>query len=323
MRALLAALLLAAAQAMAAPLDLGGYQDPEGPVRLKRGGDFMDPYFALKALLLAQRYGLDAKPALTRLIGWMLPRQKADGSFDRYCRRADGLWEACRRADADDSMLALWIEALDVAAPPEGAPPGWMVSAGWAEAGLERSREATGVYRIFAEQPVALFMDNVEVLAALRHLTASAEKRGDGAAAARWKGRLAALEDGLPRVFGDGLERPLRISTQDRNEWEFYPDGVAQAFGWLHGYPAPADGPRMRRWLAQNGDAWRRFADHNAPWGIIALAALDAGETAVARDWWQRQRKARAGEHWNVLEEAAYQAIGADPRIAGPAASKP
>lgn len=311
MRAWIAIAFFAALPALAAPLDLNGYQDADGAVRLRDGGDFIDPYFSLKSLLLAQRYGLEAQPALRSFIAWLLPRQRPDGSFDRYCRSRRGIWQACRRADADDALLALWLEALDSAAPAAGTPPAWRRSAALAEAALKRTRDGNDVYRIFADQPVALFMDNVEILDSQRRLAASARLRGNASAALHWGQRASLLERAVEKVFGNGLETPLRISTQTRREAGFYPDQVAQPFGWLHGYPLKPDFARWRAWFYGNGEAWQRYADSDAPWGIIALVALDAGDTDTACGWRMRQAAARGGGHWNILEEISYQAISA------------
>ena len=40
-------------------LNLNGYMDNTGAITVQHGGDTVDPYFALQALLLAKAHGLD------------------------------------------------------------------------------------------------------------------------------------------------------------------------------------------------------------------------------------------------------------------------
>src|SRR3954451_22307134 len=67
--------------------DPNGYQHPDGAISLHYRGDYIEPYFATKALILAQDAGLDVRQPVQHWIQWLLPRQEKNGSFGRYCRK--------------------------------------------------------------------------------------------------------------------------------------------------------------------------------------------------------------------------------------------
>eukprot|EP00952_Eustigmatos_sp_NYUAD-ZCMA_P001332 5991-Eustigmatos_ZCMA.PRE.1 len=108
------AMLLQTAHAVgthAVELHMPGYQRPDGAITTYLSGDSIDPYFATKALLVAQDAGLDNAAAARRWINWLLPQQLADGRFERYCLKGERFLP-CRPADADDALLATWMELL-------------------------------------------------------------------------------------------------------------------------------------------------------------------------------------------------------------------
>src|SRR5579864_1202713 len=102
-------------------------QAPDGAMTLNPGGNYVEPYFATKALIVAQDGGLDVHKAAVAWIRWVLPRQRPDGLFRRFCRVNDE-WRDCAPADADDSMLALWMQLLYRMAPATGMPAEWQRS---------------------------------------------------------------------------------------------------------------------------------------------------------------------------------------------------
>ena len=82
--------------ASAAPrLDLGGYADESGAITVLHKGDSADPYFAMQALMLAHENGMDVSAPAEKFVNWLVPRQKPDGTFDRFCRGADKKWVSC------------------------------------------------------------------------------------------------------------------------------------------------------------------------------------------------------------------------------------
>src|SRR5581483_4206184 len=112
------------------------------------GGDFVDPYFATKALIAAEEAGLNVDGPARRWIAWLLPRQRPDGRFERYCR-ADGAWRSCADADADDALSALWMELLNRMTPHGETVTAWVESAQRADAHLNLLRNSkTGLYQV-------------------------------------------------------------------------------------------------------------------------------------------------------------------------------
>src|SRR5437764_7812580 len=85
------------------------YRSADGALLLQTNGNYVEPYFAVKALITAQDAGLDIREAGLAWIGWALQRQDKDGRFSRY-RQDIGDWKRTGPADADDSMLALWLQ---------------------------------------------------------------------------------------------------------------------------------------------------------------------------------------------------------------------
>lgn len=297
--------------AATAELTLPEYQAADGAIALHRDGATVDPYFATKALLAARAAGLDARVAAARWIAWLLPRQRADGRFDRYCRRG-AAYVACAEADADDAMLAVWMELLTSFAPRTGMPAAWARSVARAEAHLSKLRDpVTGVYRISKAMPVSLFMDNLEVHAAFVAMRDRHARMGHTVRAHRWRTRSARLYRDVVALFWDPAHGAFRVSTQELPGRGFYPDEVAQIFPLTSGFPIPR-GPESAtyaRWMERNRGAWLRQAEDDYPWGLVTLAALRVGDGATVLCWRARAAPFRHGDHWNVLEEAVYVAI--------------
>ncbi len=297
--------------ASAAELTLEGYQAESGAIALRLTGDTVDPYFATKALLAAQAAGLDARGAAIRWIEWLLPLQRRDGRFDRYCRQGRA-YVACAEADADDAMLAVWMELLTRFAPSRGMPVAWKRSVDRAEAYLAKLRDQdAGVYRISEALPVSLFMDNVEVYSAFTAISEHHARMGDAARARRAKARGARLYQDIIATFWD--QERFRVSTQDHATRGFYPDVVAQLFPLTIGFATPdrPDDVAYSRWMAQHRGAWLQQAEHDYPWGLLVLAAQRMHDRAAVLCWRAVATPFRHGQHWNVLEEAIYRVIEA------------
>lgn len=310
LKLLLIALMLACALDARA-LDLSGYQRPDGAITVHRGGDFVDPYFAIKALWAARWLGDPALAQTLAWIGWMLPHQGKDGRFARYCEREGG-WEACAVADADDALLALWVELLHEAAP-AGLPPLWAQSARRAEYALERLRgKGNGVYRVSSENDYALLMDNAEIYAALRRTGEIRLRAGDGKAGRRYLERARSLRLAVGRTFrpsGGGMLRWTTLTAE--GEARFYPDHVAHLYPWLHGMDTGAFGPMTswRGWLAHHGESWLSLSVDDYPWGLVALLANRKGSRDEVERWLATAALLSDGDRWNVLEEAILQGL--------------
>jgi len=295
-------------------VDFAGYQQADGAMTIERDGDEVDPYFAFKALFVARSRGADDDGALDRFVDWLLPRAAVDGRIDRYSKR-QGAWAATRGADADDIALALWIRGLLTRGEGRALGRDELRALGRARDYLELRLldRGRGVYRPLAGDNDPLLMDNVEILESLRAIEALLARRGDAHAAAYWRLRADSLQAAIERDF-EGVDTLNPATGADAppdatGEPAFYPDIVAAPFAWLHGVPRHRAPARFDAWLARYGAAWRRNAEHDYPWGLIALVALDEGRGDVADDWRRAQDRQRQAGLWNVLEETAWQAL--------------
>ncbi|HUP29100.1 MAG TPA: hypothetical protein VM122_02925 [Usitatibacter sp.] len=302
----LALLLALCPFAQASPrLDLAGFQDREGAITVQHGADTVDPYFALQALLLAQRHGLDATEAAQRWIAWLLPRQKPDATFDRFCR-SGAAWAPCKTADADDSLLALWMQLLESMPGGFKADPARAASHAASGRALERLfMPSWGVYHASPVYLHALFMDNLEVWS---RLPARSE-------AAR------ALERGIQSTFWDPASQRYRVTTQLAARGDaFYPDAVAQIYPLYLDFPAaPRERSRhYRDWMRQHGARWLAQGKDDFAWGLVAVVAWREGDRRATGCWMREAQALRRGPHWTVTDEVAYQVLEA--KGAAPAA---
>lgn len=316
--------VLAPANGAGRTFDSSEYQRTSGAITVAASSPVVDAYFASKALLLAHESGLDVHEAASRWIDWMLGKQLPDGRFQRYtlheARDVERLGEIAGYTppDADDALLAVWIELVSKMGSSRQAPtlavlpPAWLRSLDLATSALDRLLDAdSGVYHISPQQPVALLMDNVEVYSAWRHAAVFYASHGEGGRAMAAQRRATALAASIDRTFWQRAERRYSVSTQPRERLEFYPDGVAQF------YPLLGDLPNRRSfentdflaWLRAHAADWRAAARHDFPWGLVAVAAQRAGASDVAACWLRDIDAARPRYRWNVLEEAAYQGL--------------
>ncbi|MBV8206190.1 MAG: hypothetical protein JO041_05315 [Acidobacteria bacterium] len=292
-----------------AAFDADRFESGDGGLLLAPDSGFIDPYFANKALVVASDAGLDVRRAAAQWITWMLPRQRKDGSFDRYCFR-EGKWQDCKPADADDAMLALWLQLLYHMAPPAGLPPEWQASAQRALRGLRGLRNRRlGIYYVSRRDHSALLMDNAEVYGAL-HDVAQAQARFGDPEAARTQADAEALARAIHRVFWDDRHAWFRASmAKDRPQ--FYPDVLGQTYPLMAEMPLPAGKARQlwERWKQNFAGAWLSNRYDPYSWGLIALTAMKVGDSSTAVCWLQHARGQRWNDEWNVLEEASFQAV--------------
>ena len=52
----------------------------------------------MQALLLAHDNGMEISEPAEKFVNWLLPRQKPDGTFDRFCRDAAKNWAGLQDA---------------------------------------------------------------------------------------------------------------------------------------------------------------------------------------------------------------------------------
>lgn len=286
------------------------YQAADGALVLQTNGDYVEPYFATKALIVAQDGGLDIRQAASAWIQWALAHQRSDGRFDRFCRKPGENWKSCRAADADDSMLALWLQLLYRLAPDSGIPAEWLKSVSKARAKLKKLRnDHLEVYHVSEKNHVALLMDNVEVYSALKDIAAALARFGDKAGAEATSHDAESLAAGIHKVFWDKREHWFRPSEQ-KNRPAFYPDAVAQVYPWLADLAAQEDfRAAWQSWKSRFALAWLENKYDPHPWGLVALAAAKEGDDSSAVCWLAHSQSLRYSARWNVLEEAVYQAL--------------
>lgn len=300
------------------------YQAADGALLLQTDGDYVEPYFATKALLVAQDTGLDARSAGLAWIKWGLAHQRKDGRFERWCRKQNQNWHACAAADADDSMLALWLQLLYRMAPDSGIPDEWKASVAKAHKQLSKLRNVRlGIYHVSGNNHAMLFMDNVEVYSALKDIGRAQRRFGDQAAADATDADAEKLASAIKHVFWDDHYHRFRPSIE-KTKPAFYPDVVAQVFPWLADLPVPGEDKRAAwaDWKQKFEPAWLETRYDTHPWGLVAVAAFKVGDTGTALCWLARSEPLRYSPRWNLLEEAAFQGLqnklGAE-RLAGPA----
>jgi hypothetical protein len=287
------------------------YRSADGALVLLTNGNYVEPYFATKALLSAQDAGLDIRQAGLTWIRWALPRQRRDGRFERYCQKTGADWKPCGRADADDSMLALWLQLLYRLAPDNGMPPEWHQSVQKAQSQLAKLRNGRlGIYHVSDRNHVALFMDNVEVYSALKDIAQAQTRFGDKQAASATSKQAAELAAAIRHVFWDDRNKWFRSSMQ-KNQPAFYPDVLAQVYPLLADLPLPNGDARSAwsRWRGKFASAWLEDRYDPHPWGLVALAALKLGDQRSALCWLAHSESLRYSPRWNILEEAVFQGL--------------
>lgn len=295
-------------------LELAEYQLQDGAIPLHRNGPFVDPYFSTKALLLAAQDGMAIDLPAQKWIDWLLPRQAADGRFMRYCKPApEADWVACKEADADDAMMAIWIAFL-VENKKGDLPQEQLTSVERALKQLDQLRDReSGVYFISATNRVALLMDNVEIYEAYRSLARHYKRLGDQPKSQAYANLSRAVAAAIERVFWEPARKRYRASTQWREADDFYPDRVAQIYPWLGRMPDTRGdhAAAYRSWIRANRERWLKFKVDEFPWGLVAIAAQRMGDVQSARCWAGAARSVRPGPRWNVLEEAAFKVLQA------------
>lgn len=300
--ALVASLFLACGPAMSAsvpePAPWRAFQGADGSFTVLVGGTVADPYFANKALIIAMDSGLDVRVELKAWLAWLLPRQRKDGGFDRFCTREDSTWVACMAADADDSTAATTIHLIRLA-----RARGWIGMLERVDTSTAERRAAAllaslrdpgnGLYQVFPGQSAYYLMDNIEVYEALkisRQTTAAAN-----------------LATAIGQRFRHNGQWLPALPALERES--FYPHALAPTYLWGSGMlPKAQAAADMAGWLAQYSATWlNRQNDHYA-WGIVAwnIHGLAPAEAAC---WRLSVRSSSGNVGWTVLDAMADAAL--------------
>ncbi|MDE3059906.1 MAG: hypothetical protein KGJ06_02725 [Pseudomonadota bacterium] len=298
-------------KAIAEPLDLSAYQEKDGAIVTWRGSGVVDPYFATKALLMAADAGLSIEEPAKAWIAWLLPRQQSNGLFNRYKYDPDKGWQSYDAADADDALLALWIELLYRLAPPGNMSSAWKISIKKAETGLSvLYAKESGIYHVSSTLAAGLLMDNLEIYASFQRIAKEQRRIGLSAQAKDYIARANRLRQDLLNVFRPDKDKPFLISTQPRKESEFYPDKVAQLFSLFYGLEDRESAlHEYRNWIRSNRKEWLSRIRKNYPMGLLAVIALSLEDTDTASCWRNIVLRNHEDILWNVMEESALQQI--------------
>jgi hypothetical protein len=293
------------AHAGAAPqLDLSGYMEESGVITVLHSGNSFDPYFAMQALLLAHENGMDISVPAAKFVNWLVQYQKPDGTFDRFCRNNDKKWLACKAADADDSLLAMWIKLLETMPSQLKANPAWMKSYLFSKPALERLfQPSRGIYMVSHLYLHGLFMDNLEVWSLKVHLKEP-------------KALLEAnkLAQAIRATFWDPVNKRFLVSTQLEQRAEtpsFYPDHVAQIFPLLVDFTLLPTEPKLyyRNWMKAHRADWLNQGKTDYPWGLVAVLALRQNDKVSAGCWLREAAPLRHSSRWAVTDETSWQLL--------------
>ncbi|MES2207877.1 MAG: hypothetical protein V4525_13920 [Pseudomonadota bacterium] len=295
-------LFISTSSIAAKKLDLSGYADDTGAISILHNGNTVDPYFVLQALLLAHENGLDISSYNEKWAAWLIARQKLDGTFDRYCRNGP-VWAPCKTADADDALLAMWLQFLDTMPLQKKKNPVWIKSYQNSEAALNKLIDP--LKNIYLVSPIfqqGLFMDNLEVW--------SYKNRRSIA----FKQEANRLKQSIHQVFWDSKAKRFLVSTQPEQKLVtplFYPDHIAQIFPLLVNYPLlpkPASS-YYKEWMGKYRALWLKQVKGDFAWGLIAVLAVQQNDSDSARCWLRETASFRHSSHWTVTDEVAYQVL--------------
>ena len=298
---LMLGLMLQGALVVARPaFELEGFVSDSGAITILHKGDTSDPYFAMQALLLAHDNGLDISAPAEKFANWLMGLQKPDGTFDRFCQSASKTWVSCKTADADDSLLALWMRLLETMPKQLSANPAWMKSYVTSKKSLEHLYQPSrGVYMVSPVYLHGLFMDNLEVWSFKAH-----SKDAKPA-------ELNKLAKGIYATFWQAANKRFLVSTQLEQQTEkpqFYPDHVAQMFPLLVDFPLLPQTAKAyyQDWMRMHRAEWLAHGETDYPWGILAVLALRQGDESSARCWLRETSAMRHSNRWAVTDEASF-----------------
>jgi hypothetical protein len=281
-------------------LEMGNYQTDSGAITILHKGDTADPYFAMQALLLAHDNGLDITVAAEKFANWLVGRQKPDGTFDRFCLSTNKTWVSCKTADADDSLLALWMRLLETMPVQLGKNPAWMKSYITSKKSLDYLYQPSrGVYMVSPVYLHGLFMDNLEVWSLKAHSKQS--KQAD----------IEKLAKDIHQTFWQPVNKNFLVSTQleQRSQKpQFYPDHVAQIFPLMVDFPLLPQSAKVyyKNWMQLHRAEWLAHGETDYPWGVLAVLALRQGDEPSARCWLRETSSMRHTSRWAVTDEAAF-----------------
>ncbi len=269
----------------------------DGAITVAAHSNSVDPYFANKALIIAHEAGLDVNDITLAWLLWLLPRQRSDGGFDRFCGQTNS-WRACDRADADDSSVASFLQlvALYEQSPHRRVVLGQTkvfegMARAQASAMILLSRLATvrGTYRAFPDEPIEFLMDNTEVYAGLVAI-----------------GRIAEATH-LKRAIYQHFRKKSQWqpANESYKQFDFYPSALAPTYLWHTKLITGATiDQEFKLWVRQWGREWIMQINDAYAWGLVAWGARNTSEQHWIRCWRHRHAQHDRTQGWTVIDEA-------------------
>lgn len=285
---------------------LKGFSVGDGSFTHLLNGDFIDPYFVNKAFNILLKHAPNKNApefaAAYAWLNWLLPKQRADGSFDRYCKTAHA-WKACQRADADDSTAATTLELLSLVGWDSAQHPNAARVANRAADLLWKLKTPSGIFRAHLDSPNAYLMDNCEVYAGLQAASSSAlfsdVKRKQFAAQAK------ALNEKITTYFYSDVRKQWRPALPLLEVELFYPHIVAPTYRWHTGLvTTKALSNEANAWLALHRNDWLARKRDAFSWGAVALGLYEAGQLNAVACWRDSAAAAKAQGGWTLIDAA-------------------
>jgi hypothetical protein len=276
----------------------------DGALTVFAQGDYVEPYSAIKALLVAHRLGVDVRSQAEKFATWMLPFQQANGPFPRICRSGGSRWLACGPSDADDSLAVLWCALGSEILPTHRELDASCHKALDNLATLwEPQRQS---FRAIFGQPAAYFADNVEVMAFLQSLRADENVfRRHVDVLAKLPGPEVMLS-ALQRNYGYMPDQKLEptVASIPSTPYAFYPYAVAPIYPLIYDVrTGKAREHDWQSWRSKYGKSWLEGKVDHFPWGLIAWAAYKSGDRKSAQAWLHNSAQWKQEGRWNIMEE--------------------
>jgi hypothetical protein len=279
----------------------------DGALTVFPQGDYVEPYSALKALLVAHRLGVDVRSQAEKFSTWILPFQQANGPFPRICRSGGNRWLACGPSDADDSLAVLWCALGSEILPGHRELDASCHRALDNLATLWEPQRQT--FRAIFGQPAAYFADNVEVMAFLQSLRADEGMfRRHVDVFAKLPGpevMLAALQ----RNYGytPDLKLEPTVASIPSTPYAFYPYAVAPIYPLIYDVRmGKAREHDWQNWRSKYGKPWLAGKVDHFPWGLIAWAAYKSDDRTSALAWLRNATQWKKEGRWNIMEEGVW-----------------
>lgn len=269
-------------------------------------GDFIDPYFVNKAFSILLKHAPNKNApefaAASTWLNWLLPKQRADGSFDRYCK-TEQAWKACQRADADDSTVATTLELLSLVGWGSAQHPKAALVASRAVDLLWKLKAPSGIFQAHLDSPNAYLMDNCEVYAGLQAASGSAlfsdVQRKQLAAQAK------GLSEKITAYFYSDTRKQWRPALPVLEVEMFYPHIIAPTYRWHTGLvTAKALSNDATAWLALHRSDWLTRKRDAFSWGAVALGLYEAGQLNAVKCWRESAAAAKAQGGWTLIDAA-------------------